>query len=154
MTTTNVIRRSTVQTTKGYKSIMALTREQSERLAELEAEVEAGISGLMIEVYLPNFSDDAIWKLARWGEKIADSAPALAEWLHSIAVEEIYRRASKRPVEAKTPRLPVTWANSEVADALLDAYKMAAANGLKELDGFFSELNANLAVIAASRLKG
>lgn len=132
---------------------MALTKEQSERLAELEAEVEAGIPGMMVEVYLPNLSDDAIWKLGRWSEMIADSAPALSQWLHAIAVEEIYRRASKRPVEARTPRLPVTWTNDDLAAALMASWNLAASNGLKELDKFFLTLNMNLAVLCAARLK-
>ena len=124
-------------------------QETTDRIAELES-----MPGVMIEAYMPNFSDDAVWRLASWSEKIADTSPSFAAWLHGLAVEEIYRRGSTSPVEAKTPRLPTTWSNLELADSLIAIFAMAQANQSRELDAFLGTLSLKIAVQAAERLRG
>ena len=132
---------------------MPLTRKQSDRLAELETLTEGVLPGVLVKTYLPNMTDDGLWRLAQWAELASDPAPRLAEWLHTISVEEIYRRANKRAVEVKTPRLPIDWTNDELADALEIAWNLSASNRLRDLDEFLTQLNLHLAVQAGSRLR-
>jgi hypothetical protein len=128
---------------------MALTEEQSEQLAELES-----ARGMLVETYWPRLSDDAIWRLGQWAEKIQDKAGALATWLHGQVVQEIYRRASEKPIDVKACRVPVNWDNNQLADALVAVFAILQSNGLRELDDFLDKLSLIIAVQAASRLRG
>jgi len=132
---------------------MPLTEKQSERLAELEAEVEGGIGGMPVPLKPDNLPDDSVWKLAQWAEVSHDRAPALAKWIHAVAVQEIYRRGNRRPIEAQIPRLPVEWKDSEVADALEASWGLVASNLDKALDDFLQNLAMTLAVQAGARLR-
>jgi len=131
---------------------MALTKAQHERMLELEELLEAGDPCGGMEVYLPNLSDSAVWKLAKWSEKIADDAAELSSWLHGIVVEELYRRGNDSPTEAKTPKVPTDWTNSELGAALLAAFSMNHANQHRGLDDFLQQLSMHLAVQSARRL--
>jgi hypothetical protein len=128
---------------------MALTQEQSEQLEELESS-----RGMLVETYWPRLSDDAIWKLGQWAEKLQTKAPALAVWLHGQVIQEIYRRASEKPVDVKACRIPVTWTNEQLADALTGIFAVTQSNQLKELDDFLGKLSLIIAVQAARRLRG
>lgn len=109
--------------------------------------------GITLDVYTPNMSDDAVWRIASWSELITERSPALAAWLHSLAVEEIYRRGADSPVEAKTPALPIDWSNAELASALLAAFGFEHSNQYRGLDSFTKTLSMAIAAIAANRLQ-
>lgn len=128
---------------------MATTKQKLEELQEI---VDAGPSGPTVDFYLPNLSEDAIWKLGKWSEQISDYAPAFGDWLHGVVVEEIYRRASENPVEARIPILPVDWSNTELSAALQTVFGMMRANGLRELDEFLSSLALTVVALVADRL--
>lgn len=131
---------------------MTLTKQQADRLEELEAMQRAGTLGVSLEVYLPDLSDEAVWSLAKRSEAIEDRAPELAAWLKRVAVDEIYARASDDVVEAKTPCLPVDWPDTEVAKAMQVAVAMLASNLNRELDQFYRQLALAIAAIGAKRL--
>lgn len=127
---------------------MELAEQQSEQLAELES-----ARGMSVEIYWPRLSDDSVWNLGQWAEKLQGKADAMASWLHSQVVQEIYRRASEKPIDVKACRLPVSWTDEELADALGGVFGLIQSNQNRELDDFFHKLAIAVVVQCQSRLK-
>lgn len=128
---------------------MSLTQKQRDELESLEAIPE----GLGLNVYMPNLDDDSIWRLGAWAQKAIEHAPQFGNWLHSLVIQEIYRRGTEEPTEVQVPRVPIDWNNTEVGKALQTCFSMARSNQLRSLDDFIWSLCEVLSVIAASRLE-
>lgn len=128
---------------------MAYTEEQAEQMQEL-----LDARGVLIEVYLPNISNDGINLLARWCQKLSTTASALASWLAYQVKCEIDRRDSFTPIDVRAVRLPVNWDSNDLADALVGIFALTQANQSRELDAFLGELSMRIAVQAAERLRG
>jgi hypothetical protein len=127
-------------------------RTQEDINEELQEHLDA--RGVLIEAYLPNLSNDAIYLLARWSQKLEQTASALASWLAYQVKCEIERRDSFQPIDVKAIRLPVNWDNTDLADALVGIFAITQSNQSRELDALLSTLSLKIAVQAAERLKG
>ena len=125
---------------------------RNDKTEELQEHLDA--RGVLIECYLPNLSNEAIYILVQWCQKLQSTAAALASWLAYQVKCEIDRRDSFQPIDVKAVRLPVNWDDRDLADALVGIFAVTQSNQSRELDAFLGTLSLKIAVQAAERLRG
>ena len=133
--------------------IRQLTPEQIDaRMALLDSEL-ASYGSLTIDFFLPDLTDDQLWKLGEWGQRAVEYAPVFGEWLLSLVAKEFYRRHEDSPFEGGNPEFPSRLEGKALAESVKAMAGMLASNRDSDLDRFFKKLNIVLAALVADRLK-
>lgn len=113
-------------------------------------------AGLLIRVYPPQWSDDAVGLISAWGLKAYESAPRLGAWLTDLATGEQERRLHAsygRLIEVTPVVLPFTqWNNRELGQALVATSVLSYATTDHVVGKFFDRLVQAINVAAAARL--